>query len=171
MGDDLEMALAILEHPNLAILDVERMSSVDLHLLRNLSETHRRVTKLWLASANRVVTSKGKIDRELMARVNRADAIHAERIRLAARGFVHLKMSRNVGSVLVDNQAHDAQESCRRLAGEVERLSEELSAAKHVAGNAQLHRAFYEAAQFILADSTFRRIREKAMQLLTPKKT
>lgn len=55
-----------------------------------------------------------------------------------------------------------AVDAARRLAGEVERLSVELSAAVSLHATAPVDRAFVETARLVLSEVTFQRIMERA---------
>lgn len=170
MSTIMASAIDVLKATPLTMADAEAMSVAQLHALRNESEAHRRFTKEWLAAANRAITSgKEKVDPVHLAQVRRADALHCERIRIAMHGFSHIKATKSGALPAASHESsslREAQDVARRLAAEVERLESELAIAKRATADAGIHRAFYESAQFILATSTFNRIREKAMALL-----
>lgn len=172
---ELTEALKIVGAP---ALDLSRLDVMQLHQVRNEAEASRGMTKAWLAEARgRRYTLQEKIDVALYDRVDAADKAWAERIRLVSCEFAWRKRERSaasfkphtsppVASKSAERERDEAQEACRRLAAEVERLTAELKEAKRSTTDAGLHRAFYESAQFILAESTFNRIRDKARQLL-----
>jgi hypothetical protein len=156
--------------------DPASLNMLALHAARAEAEARRQITKAWISNARGMKYSlQRQIDDDLFARVERADKMWADRIRAVSQTFTARKAGKLAASAGVALAAdtseivrdrNDAREACRRLAAEVERLQGELTAARATSGDAKLHRAFYESAQFILAESTFNRIRDKAKALM-----
>lgn len=140
-----------------------------IHVIRNESEAHRRVTKTWIVDMRRREVKH--LQGYALDRIEKADAVFVERIKLASLAFVMRRQDNGKANAAAQSGAdvEQAKAACRSLAAEVERLTAERDAARKVGADSMLHRAFYEAAQFILAESTFRRIREKARSLIASK--
>ena len=173
---DLASALlaAALAVTSLPPFDPHKADEAKLRAVQAEAETQRAITKAWIARTRGdkyTLQRKGGPDEATIARVEVADRMWADRIRLVQLEFSTRRARRvlpaaSSASAGVERERDEAREASRRLAAEVERLQNDLADAKKSSGDARRHRAFYESARFILAESTFKRIDDKARALL-----
>lgn len=176
----LSAAIAILQQPVLGRTECDAMTVEQLTVERLESEAHSATCRAWVADAKFNRRTRGLTsDVHLLRNAERAEAMHVERIRLVHLVCTVRKSERREvqafgaggGSVpgandMLRRERDEAQEACRRLAGEVERLQGELRAAKQAGADGRLRQSFYETARFVLAESTFKRLEMKARELL-----